>query len=250
MTHPDKDTPDPLVAEFAAQIVENDDDYHHYLIPFLLIFLFAIIETAGGFWTGSLALLSDAAHMFSDVAALGLAWMAGILAGKPNAKRHASGVSYVEIIVSIINAVAMLVISIFVVVEAVIRFQNPHAVQGGGVILLASIGFVVNLIVAQQLHHQASHHGASLNNRAAFLHVLGDLAGSAAAIIAGVVIYYTGWMPIDPILSVLISMLILVPTIKLIGDIWRTLQQHEALKLGHSHDHDHGHDCDGHDHAH
>lgn len=247
MTHPNKQTPDLLVPEFASPIAEDHDAYHHYLIPFLLIFLFAIIETLGGFWTGSLALLSDAAHMFSDVAALGLAWVAGILATKPNAKRHASGVSYVEIFVSIINAVAMLVISIYVVVEAVDRFRNPHAVQGGGVILLASIGFVVNLIVAKQLHQQASSHGASLNNRAAFLHVLGDLAGSAAAIIAGVVIYYTGWMPIDPILSILISLLILVPTIKLIGDIWRTLHQHEALKLGHHHDHDDDHN---HDHAH
>lgn len=217
---------------------ENHDDHHHYFIPFLLIFLFAIVETAGGFWTGSLALLSDAAHMFSDVAALGLAWIAGIIAKKPNAKRHACGVSYAELIVSIINAVAMLVISVFVVVEAISRFQHPHAVQGGGVILLASIGFIVNLVVAKQLHHQAEHHGDSLNNRAAFLHVLGDLAGSAAAIIAGLVIYLTGWMPIDPILSILISLLILVPTIKLIHDIWGTL--HHGKKFNHdSHDHAH-----------
>ncbi len=206
---------------------ENHSDHHHYFIPFMLIFLFAIVETAGGFWTGSLALLSDAAHMFSDVAALGLAWIAGIVTHKPNAKRHVSGVSYAELAVSIINAVAMLVISVFVVVEAIIRFKHPQAVQGGGVVLLATIGFIVNLIVAKQLHHQAEHHGESLNNRAAFLHVLGDLAGSAAAIIAGVVIYITGWMPIDPILSILISLLILVPTLKLIHDIWKTLHGHK-----------------------
>lgn len=217
---------------------ENHGDHHHYFIPFMLIFLFAIVETAGGFWTGSLALLSDAAHMFSDVMALGLAWMAGIIANKPNAKRHASGVSYAELAVSIINAFAMLVISIFVVIEAIIRFKHPQAVQGGGVVLLATIGFVVNLIVAKQLHHQAERHGASLNNRAAFLHVLGDLAGSAAAIIAGLVIYLTGWMPIDPILSILISLLILVPTIKLIHDIWGTL--HHGKELNH-HGHDHTH---------
>lgn len=217
---------------------ENHHDHHHYFIPFLLIFLFAIVETAGGFWTGSLALLSDAAHMFSDVAALGLAWIAGIIAKKPNAKRHACGVSYAELLVSIINAVAMLVISVFVVVEAINRFKHPQAVHGGGVILLATLGLIVNLIVAKQLHHQALHHGESLNNRAAFLHVLGDLAGSAAAIIAGLVIYFTGWMPIDPILSILISLLILVPTFKLIHDIWATL--HHGKALNH----------DGHDHAH
>lgn len=233
-----------------STVPETHSDRNHYLIPFLLILLFAIIETVGGFWTGSLALLSDAAHMFSDVAALGLAWLAGVIAKKPTAKRHVSGVSYAELIVSIINAITMLIISIYVVVEAIIRFKHPQVVQGGGVILLASIGFVVNLIVAKLLHHQAKHHGDSLNNRAAFLHVLGDLAGSAAAIIAGVVIYFTGWMPIDPILSVLISLLILMPTIKLIHDIWGTFYRHEDLIHAHTHhDHDdHGHE--GHDHAH
>jgi cobalt-zinc-cadmium efflux system protein len=223
---------------------ENHHEHHHYLIPFLLIFVFAIVETAGGFWTGSLALLSDAAHMFSDVAALGLAWMAGIISKKPNAKRHSCGVSYAELIVSIINVIAMLAISIFVVIEAIIRFKNPHPVHGGGVVLLASIGFIVNLIVAKQLHHQAEHHGESLNNRAAFLHVLGDLAGSAAAIIAGVVIYLTGWVPIDPILSIVISLLILVPTVKLIHDIWGTMHHRKGLNFGHRHDdeeHDHAH---------
>lgn len=224
---------------------ENHHEHHHYLIPFLLIFVFAIIETAGGFWTGSLALLSDAAHMFSDVAALGLAWLAGIYSKKPNAKMHACGVSYAELLVSVINAIAMLAISVFVIIEAIIRFKNPHLVQGGGVILLASIGFIVNLIVAKQLHHQAEHHGKSLNNRAAFLHVLGDLAGSAAAIIAGVIIYLTGWMPIDPILSIVISLLILIPTIKLIHDIWETLHHRKGLNYGHHH-----HDDDEHDHAH
>lgn len=237
-------------SDSTAATLETHAEHHHYLIPFLLIFLFAIIETAGGFWTGSLALLSDAAHMFSDVAALGLAWFAGVIARKPNAKLHASGVSYAELTVSIINAVTMLIISIYVVVEAIIRFKNPHLVQGAGVILLASIGFIVNLIVAKQLHHHAQHHGDSLNNRAALLHVLGDLAGSAVAIIAGVVIYFTGWMPIDPILSVLISLLILVPTIKLIHDIWGTIYRHEDLMHGHSH-HDHqDHSHKGHDHAH
>ena len=233
MTNLHLDTPDSMSTN-----PDTHHDHHHYLIPFLLIFLFAIIETAGGFWTGSLALLSDAAHMFSDVAALGLAWIAGIIAKKPNAKLHACGVSYAELIVSIINAVAMLIISVFVVVEAAIRFKHPQAVHGGGVILLASIGFIVNLIVAKQLHHQAEHHGESLNNRAAFLHVLGDLVGSAAAIIAGLVIYFTGWMPIDPILSILISLLILVPTFKLIHDIWGAI--HHGKELNHQ-KHDHAH---------
>ncbi len=229
---------------------EKNAEHNHYLIPFLLILIFAIVEALGGWWTGSLALFSDAGHMFSDVAALGLAWLAGTLAKKPNAAKHASGVSYAELTVSIINAITMLGVSIFVVIEAIARFKQPQPVQGLGVILLASIGFVVNLIVAKQLHNQSHHHGDDLNSRAAFLHVLGDLAGSATAIIAGVVIYFTNWTPIDPILSILISLLILVPTIKLAHDIWETLQHNKALpheydleqdEDEHTHDHDGAH---------
>lgn len=234
-------------------LTPSHDDYHeehsHYLIPFLLILVFAIVELFGSWWTGSLALFSDAGHMFSDVAALGLAWLAGILAKKPNAVRHTSGVSYAELAVSIINAITMLAVSVYVVIEAIIRFKHPQPVQGLGVVLLASIGFGVNVVVAKQLHHQAHHHGDSLNNRAAFLHVLGDLVGSAAAVLAGVVIYVTGWMPIDPILSVLISLLILVPTIKLMRDIWETLQHNKALPHDYDLDED-DHEHDEHGHAH
>ena len=202
---------------------DDHDDHDHYLIPFLLIFIFAIVEAVGGWWTGSLALLSDAGHMFSDVAALGLAWMASVMAKKPNVARHKSGVSYVELAVSIINALTMLAVITFVVIEAIARFKEPHQVQGLALTIIATLGLIVNLIVAKQLHHQALHHGKSLNNRAAFLHVIGDLLGSVAAVAAGVVIYFTGWMLIDPILSLLISVLLLVFTLNLIRDIWHIL---------------------------
>ena len=202
---------------------DDHDDHDHYLIPFLLIFIFAIVEAVGGWWTGSLALLSDAGHMFSDVAALGLAWMASVMAKKPNVARHKSGISYVELAVSIINALTMLAVITFVVIEAIARFKEPHQVQGLALTIIATLGLIVNLIVAKQLHHQALHHGKSLNNRAAFLHVIGDLLGSVAAVAAGVVIYFTGWMLIDPILSLLISVLLLVFTLNLIRDIWHIL---------------------------
>ncbi|MFA7351410.1 MAG: cation diffusion facilitator family transporter [Methylotenera sp.] len=208
---------------------DDNDDHSHYLIPFLLIFIFAIIEAVGGWWTGSLALLSDAGHMFSDVAALGLAWMASVIAKKPNVARHKSGVSYAELTVSIINALTMLAVITFVVVEAIARFKQPHQVQGLALTVIATLGLIVNLIVAKQLHHQALHHGKSLNNRAAFLHVIGDLLGSVAAVAAGIVIYFTGWMPIDPILSLLISVLLLVFTLNLIRDIWHTLRGKSGL---------------------
>lgn len=202
---------------------DHHHDHDHYFIPFALIFIFAIVEAVGSWYTGSLALLSDAGHMFSDVLALGLAWMANRLAKRPNVSRHQSGVSYAELTVSIINAATMLLVVVFVVVEAISRFKEPHQVQGLGLTIIATMGLVVNLIVAKQLHHQSQHHGESLNNRAAFLHVVGDLLGSIAAVAAGVVIYFTGWMPIDPILSLFISILLLGFTLNLIRDIFHTL---------------------------
>ncbi|MDP1596404.1 MAG: cation diffusion facilitator family transporter [Methylotenera sp.] len=215
---------------------DEHHNHNHYLIPFLLIFVFAIVEALGGWWTGSLALISDAGHMFSDVVALGLAWMASVIAKKPNVARHKSGVSYAELAVSIINALTMLALIAFVIVEAIARFKQPHQVQGLALTVIATLGLIVNLIVAKQLHHQALHHGKSLNNRAAFLHVIGDLLGSLAAVAAGIVIYFTGWMPIDPILSLLISVLLLVFTLNLIHDIIKTLQGKASLSR-----HDHAH---------
>lgn len=220
---------------------DDHDDHDHYLIPFLLIFIFAIVEAVGSWYTGSLALLSDAGHMFSDVAALGLAWMAGVMAKNPNVKRHKSGVSYAELAVSIINALTMLAVIVFVVVEAIARFKEPHHVEGLGLMIIATLGLIVNLIVAKQLHHQALHHAESLNNRAAFLHVIGDLLGSVAAVVAGVVIYFTGWMPIDPILSLLISILLLVFTLNLIRDIWKTLHSQSGQVKPNLGSHEHGH---------
>lgn len=219
---------------------EHDDHeqhhaHNHYVIPFLLIFGFAIVEMLGGFWTGSLALLSDAGHMFSDVAALGLAWFGAMIARNENAKKHASGVTYAELSVSIINAVTMLVVIVWVIAEAITRFKAPQMVKGFEVMVIAVIGLVVNLIVAKQLHHQAHHHGESLNNRAAFLHVMGDLLGSVTAIAAGVIIYFTGWMMIDPILSIFISVLLSALTLNLIRDIWRTIKLKQPLKQHHLH---------------
>jgi len=213
------------------------DDHDHYFIPFALIFIFAVIEAVGSWYTGSLALLSDAGHMFSDVAALGLAWIASTMARKPKVARHQSGVSYAELAVSIFNAVSMLLVIVYVVVEAIDRFQNPHQVQGLGLTVIATLGLIVNLVVAKQLHHQAEHHGESLNNRAAYLHVIGDLLGSIAAVAAGVVIYFTGWMPIDPILSLFISLLLLAFTLNLVRDIWQTLHAQPKTKQAVLHDH-------------
>jgi len=218
----------------------HQQHHQHYFIPFSLIFLFAVVETVGGWYTGSLALLSDAAHMFSDVLALGLAWLAAVLAKKPGVARHASGLSYVELAVAMLNALTMLLVIVFVIVEAWSRFIAPHPVEGLGLTIIASLGLLVNLIVAKQLHQQSVHHGASLNHRAALLHVLGDLLGSIAAVLAGLVIYFTAWTPIDPILSLFISVLLLLFTFNLMRDIARALLNKQPSDTGlvnHVHDH-------------
>ncbi len=212
---------------------KHETSHIHYGLPFFLILAFALIETWGGWWTQSLALLSDAWHMFTDVIALGLAWLAARLANQTQVKRHVSGMTYPELWASIANAGLMLVVVIWIVVEALQRLQNPPTVAGGAVFWIALVGLCVNLIVAKQLHHQHLAHGENLNNRAAYLHVLGDLLGSVVAIIAGVVIYFTGWFRIDPILSLLICVLLFVLTLKLAVDIWRTLSGKKAAHHNH-----------------
>lgn len=198
--------------------------HNEFALPFFLILIFAVVELAGGIWTNSLALLGDAWHMFSDVFALGLAWFASHHAG--NSKKHKSGQSVIEIVASVINAILMLVVVIYIVIEAIDRLKNPHHVTGGYVMLIAFVGLIVNVIVAKLLHddhHEHTHNQAhNHNRRAAFLHVMSDLLGSVAALVAGAVIYFTGWLAIDPLLSIFISLLILFVTLKLIKDIWHT----------------------------
>ena len=206
---------------------QHDTSAKHtiYKWPFLLIFGFAMLELWGGWWTNSLALISDAWHMLTDVIALGLAWLAAIMARNPNVKRHSSGMAYPELWATIFNAVLMLVVVVWIIVEALQRMDNPPTVAGGAVIWIALAGLLVNLITAKMLYAKDDGHGHAkdLNRSAAYLHVLGDLLGSVVAIIAGVVIYFTGWLKIDPILSIVISVLLAVMTAKLIFGIIKTL---------------------------
>jgi cobalt-zinc-cadmium efflux system protein len=193
-----------------------------FLIPFLAITLFAGVEFAGGIWTQSLALLSDAWHMLFDVLALGLAMWAA------HHSRNSQSATRLELRVSMVNAVSMLLVAVWIIIEAIERFRNPVPVAGGYVSIIAVVGLLVNLYVARHMHHQHQHHGgdASLNHRAAFLHVLGDLLGSVTAIVAGVVIYFTGWVTIDPLLSIVISVLLFAVTLNLIRDIRRGTINH------------------------
>ena len=208
---------------------EKADNHQHgnaFALPFIIILVFAAIEYFGGLFTHSLALMGDAGHMLSDAAALGMAWFASHHAGKTGAKKHVSGLTHLELIASIINCVLMFGVTVYIVAEAIDRLKNPQNVAGFYVMVLAVVGVAVNLVVAKMLHHHGEQHGgnANLNHRAAFLHVLGDLLASVAALAAGAIIYFTGWLPADPILSLLISALILFSTLQLAKDIWQTLQ--------------------------
>ena len=225
-----------------ATIHQHDESHAHthgnpFLVPFLLILVFALVEFFGAIWTQSLALLGDAWHMFSDVLALGLAMYAAHRASKARLKNKQSRA---EMMVSAINAILMLIVIVWIVMEALDRLQHPQPVAGGYVTLIAFLGLVVNLVVAQRLHHQAHHHSGkdNLNHRAALLHVMGDILGSIAALTAGVVIYFTGWLAIDPILSLVISLLLLLVTVSLINDIWRSAK---GMHDGASHHHHHTH---------
>jgi len=214
---------------------DGHHDHHHHRIEsgnplrwaLILTLGFAIVEAAGGAWSGSLALISDAGHMFSDAIALGLAAFAAWIAKRPPSARHSYGFVRAEIIAALVNGGLMLLVIIGIVVEAVIRLREPQPVAGGAVMVIAVIGLVINIIVAFVLSREAH----NLNSRAALLHVIGDLLGSIAAIIAGAVIYFTGWMPIDPILSLVGAGLILFSTINLLREALHVLMEGVPLNL-------------------
>ncbi|MFO1206809.1 MAG: cation diffusion facilitator family transporter [Burkholderiales bacterium] len=187
----------------------------------LLTFGFALVELVGGLWSGSLALMSDAGHMFLDSFALALALFASWVARRPASARHSYGLVRAEVIAAAANGLSMLVIIVLIVVEAIERLQDPVPVAGGSVIVIAFLGLVVNIAAAAII----SRGERTLNVRAALVHVMGDLLGSIAALIAGAVIYFTGWMPVDPILSLAIAVLILVSTLSLLREALHLLME-------------------------
>jgi cobalt-zinc-cadmium efflux system protein len=159
--------------------------------------------------------------MFSDALALALAAAAAHLARRPVGARHSYGWARAEVVGAFVNGLLMLGIVVFLVVEAVQRLLDPKPVAALGVLAIAFVGLVVNAAVAWVLGHSED----SLNRRAALLHVLGDLVSSLAALIAGAVIYYTGWLLIDPILSLVIGGLILVSTLNLLRETLHVLME-------------------------
>jgi cobalt-zinc-cadmium efflux system protein len=182
---------------------------------------FAVLEALGGWWTGSLALLSDAGHMLTDAAALGLGTLAAWMARLPPSRRHSYGLGRAEVVAAMINATAMLAIVIAIAWEAVVRFRDPAPVNGLVAALIAAAGLALNLWVLRRL---APHHH-DMNTRAARLHVLGDVLGSAAALISGAAIAATGWTPIDALASLAICLLIAASAARLMRESLHALME-------------------------
>ena len=167
-------------------------------------FMFA--EVIGGVVSGSLALIADAGHMLADFASLILAWFAIRLARKPADWKLTYGFDRFSILAALVNGLSLIAISIWITVEAIQRFKEPQEILGGLMLWVALGGLLINLVSFWMLTRGESE---NLNVRAATLHVAGDLFGSVAALIASLVIIYTGWTPIDPILSVFVVLIIL-----------------------------------------
>jgi cobalt-zinc-cadmium efflux system protein len=194
-----------------------------FLEPALAFFLTMLIlaaELVGGFLSNSLALLSDAGHVLTDIFALGLAWFATAQAERPANASKTFGYHRVGILAAMVNAVTLIVIALVILWEAWSRFQHPEKVEPLVMFVSAGIGIAVNLFIGFGLRKE----GDNLNARAAALHVFGDVGASVAVIVAGLVILLSGWYPVDPILSVGIAGLIAVGA-------WRILRETADILL-------------------
>jgi cobalt-zinc-cadmium efflux system protein len=180
-----------------------------------------VVEAVGGWIAGSLALLADAGHMLTDAGALGLSLLSAWIALRPASDSKTYGYQRWEILAALINGAALFGIAAWVIVEAVQRIQNPEPIRAQLFLIVAAAGLVVNLISLRLLH--TMRHG-SLNTRGAYLHVLGDAFGSAGALGAAAIVAVTGWTLADPIISIVLSLLILIGA-------WRLLRESTDILL-------------------
>lgn len=189
-------------------------------LAFFLTLIILAVELTGGLLANSLALLSDAGHVVTDIFALGLAWFAAVQAERPANASKTFGYHRVGILAALANAVTLILIAIAIIWEAVQRFQHPEPIQPLVMFIAAGIGIIVNLYIGFGLHKEES----NLNVRAAMLHVFGDVGASVGVIVAGLIILLTGWTIADPLLSVGIALLIAVGA-------WRILRETTDILL-------------------
>ncbi len=193
-----------------------DTNARRLLLAFVVTAVFMLVEVAGGIISGSLALLADAGHMLTDAAALLFALLAVWFARQPPSAKRTFGWLRLTTLAAFVNALALVLITVWIVWEAMQRFYHPQPVAGLTMMVIAIAGLLANVLAFWLLHR--GNEEKNLNVRAAALHVLGDLLGSVGAIVAALVIMLSGWTPVDPILSVLVSALVL-------RSAWRLLKE-------------------------
>jgi len=186
-------------------LAHDADGERRLFVAMLITGGFMAIEAIGGALSGSLALLADAGHMFGDFVALALSWTAFRISKKSPDLRRSFGYHRFQVLAAFVNGVALCALAIGIFVAAIGRLFAPHEVLAGPMLIIASVGLVINIVVFRML---STGHD-NINTRSASLHVLGDLLGSIAAIAASVIIMTTGWMQADPVLSFLAAALIL-----------------------------------------
>ena len=183
----------------------RNSDIKRVQVALALTGTFMLVEVAGGILSGSLALLADAGHMLTDTMALALSAIAFRVSSRPADAKRSYGYQRFQILAAFVNGLSLFVIVGWILIEAIQRILQPPVVMGQTMLIVAAAGLVINIIVFAVLHGGDQD---NLNMRGAALHVLGDLLGSVAAITAALIILSTGWMPIDPILSVGVAVLI------------------------------------------
>ncbi len=191
------------------------------LFAFALTTLMMIAEVFGGLWSGSLALLADAGHMMVDSLALLLAFVGAWMATKPADARRSYGYGRMEVLIGFVNALSQFVLVGWIIYEAITRLMHPGEILSGVMFVVAIFGLLINVVVLRMLH---GHAHDDVNLAGASLHVLGDLLGSVAAVLAALAIRWKGWVWADPLLSLLVSLLIL-------NSAWRLLRQSAHILL-------------------
>jgi cobalt-zinc-cadmium efflux system protein len=203
----------PVSASNGAGIAQRQRDRSKLLIALALTAVIAVAEAVGGYLTNSLSLMSDAGHMVTDISAIALCLLALWFAGKPANIKKTYGYYRIEILSALVNGILLVAITGAIVYEAVHRFQRPAAIDLGPMLIVGTIGLIANLGALAFLHR-----GHSMTVRGAFLHVLSDTLSSVGVIAGAGLMFWTGWLVIDPIISVAISIVIIIGAFRLVRD--------------------------------
>lgn len=207
---------------------KNHHDFKHMktknrnilAVIMVVTLVFAVVELIGGIWSGSLALISDFFHMITDSAAIFIALIMATISHRPANNNYSFGHGRSETIGALVNGLFMIGVIGYLIFEGIHRIINPEPVKSEAIIIISIGGLLVNAFALYML--KDSH---SLNTRAAFIHVIGDFFGSVAALVAGIIIYYTGMTIFDPIISLLVSVILIMPTYKLIKESFHILME-------------------------